>query len=279
MPIPNANVRHQFRQELAERREHDGEARAGEAEADQHAGREMQHARRRGIGHQREPGRVDHAADRKREQRAVAVRDRAGERQCRAPQQVLDRDREREHVAAPAEFLRCHRLRGEAEHRARPESEDRRSGSRTARMTTGVRQGQGSSWLPSCPPFRHRPWSRRLRQRALDALLADRQIDGGGRDAKRHRQPPHDEIGAGLLVQHAAEPHAEEAADLVTEECEAKQHGHVARAEHQHHQAEVGGTVESHRKPMAVPNAMAASGLAGRRMKAAMASERAEIDG
>ena len=39
-------------------------------------------------------------------------------------------------------------------------------------------------------------------------------------------------VGAGALEQHAAEPDAEEAADLVAEEGEAEQHGQPARAEH-----------------------------------------------
>ena len=61
VPAPNAKVRVLLRQQLAESREHDGEARARKAEADQHAGRQVQHSGRGRVGHQRKPGRVDHA--------------------------------------------------------------------------------------------------------------------------------------------------------------------------------------------------------------------------
>ena len=51
-----------FRQELAEGADDEVEGAAGEAEADQHAGAEMQHARRRGIGHDDEPDGVEKGA-------------------------------------------------------------------------------------------------------------------------------------------------------------------------------------------------------------------------
>src|SRR5437660_10469137 len=52
---------------------------------------------------------------------------------------------------------------------------------------------------------------------ARHGLFHDRQVDHGGKHAEQDRQPPDHVIGAGLLEQQSTEPHAEEAADLVTE--------------------------------------------------------------
>src|SRR5215510_8159691 len=65
--------------------------------------------------------------------------------------------------------------------------------------------------------------SRGSRDRPLHRLLYDRQIDQRRSHAEEHRQPPHDVVGSGALEQEPAEPHAEEAADLVTEEGKAEQ--------------------------------------------------------
>ena len=51
---------------------------------------------------------------------AEPVGDRAGKRLAHSPQQILDRQRETEHVAAPGKFA-AHRLHEKAEGRARPE--------------------------------------------------------------------------------------------------------------------------------------------------------------
>src|SRR5688572_21487301 len=78
---------------------------------------------------------------------------------------------------------------------------------------------------------------RRLqRGRAMDRLLLDRQVDQRRGEAEQDGEPPDHAVIAVDLVEQAAEPHAEEAADLVREEREAVEHGHVAGAEHQHHQ-------------------------------------------
>src|SRR5512132_3190454 len=64
-------------------------------------------------------------------------------------------------------------------------------------------------------PRRRQPPAEGLRFLALDRALLDRQVDRGGGDAERDREPPHEVVAAIGLVQHAAEVDAEEAADLV----------------------------------------------------------------
>ena len=54
------------------------------------------------IGHQREAERVEQRPDAQHARGAEAVGDRTRKRLANAPQQVLQREREREHVAAPA---------------------------------------------------------------------------------------------------------------------------------------------------------------------------------
>src|ERR1700674_3163868 len=71
------------------------------------------------------------------------------------------------------------------------------------------------------------------RHRPLD----DGQVDERRQEAERHRQPPYQIVGAGALEHDAAEPDADEAADLVAEEGEAEQHGEPTRAEHYRDQA------------------------------------------
>src|SRR4051794_30117336 len=84
----------------------------------------MEHARRRRIRHQDEPGRIKQRPADQCAQRAEAVRDRAGEWLADAVEQVLDRDCESEHIAPPAELL-THWLKEESERRTGTEREDR----------------------------------------------------------------------------------------------------------------------------------------------------------
>ncbi len=113
-----------FRQQLAEGADHRGYRAARQAEADQQAGRKIEHARRRRRGREVEPERVHGDAGAQHARRAKLVSNGAGERLSEAPQQVLDRDREREHVSAPTVRLR-QRREEEAERRARTERQDR----------------------------------------------------------------------------------------------------------------------------------------------------------
>src|SRR3546814_18493446 len=66
---------------------------------------------------------------------------------------------------------------------------------------------------------------------AGDRLLADRPVHHGGQHAEHDAAPPHDVVGAGEVEEIAAEPDAEERADLVAEEHVAEQHGHVTGAD------------------------------------------------
>ncbi len=64
------------RHQLAEGADHDGEGRAGKAEADHHAGGEMEHAGRARVGHAGETERIEDRADAQHPDRTVAIRDR-----------------------------------------------------------------------------------------------------------------------------------------------------------------------------------------------------------
>src|SRR3546814_15016447 len=66
---------------------------------------------------------------------------------------------------------------------------------------------------------------------------SDRPVHHGGQHAEHDAAPPHDVVGAGEVEEIAAEPDAEERADLVAEEHDAEQHGHVTGAEELCHQA------------------------------------------
>jgi hypothetical protein len=63
------------------------------------------------------------------------------------------------------------------------------------------------------------------RRQSRHRLLDDRQIDHRRQKAEQDREPPDRVVGAGALEQHAAQPHAEEAANLMAEEGKAEQHG------------------------------------------------------
>ena len=112
-----------LRHQLAEGADHHGERATGKAETDQHAGRQVQFQRRAGVGHPDDAGDVEQQPADQHPDRAEAVGERARERLAGAPQQHLDRQRQREHVAAPA-VGGAHRPEEEAERRARPEGDE-----------------------------------------------------------------------------------------------------------------------------------------------------------
>ena len=56
-------------------------------------------------------------------------------------------------------------------------------------------------------------------------------MENGGQQSERHRRQPDRGVGAGQVVAQAAQPGAEEGADLVAEHDEAEQGRHIARAE------------------------------------------------
>ena len=112
------------RHQLAECADHDRKGGAGEPEADHRAGREMEHSRRIRVGHGRQAERVEHRSDAENWRRSIAVRQRAGHRLGRAPEQHLDRERERKHVAPPTVRAR-HRGEKEAQARTCAETDER----------------------------------------------------------------------------------------------------------------------------------------------------------
>src|SRR6185295_11108841 len=64
------------------------------------------------------------------------------------------------------------------------------------------------------------------------ALLANRPVHEGGKQAKRDAHPPDQIIGTIEIVEFSAEPNAEERSDLMAEEHEAVERRNLAGAEH-----------------------------------------------
>ena len=73
----------------------------------------LERQRRRGVAHHQQARGIEQRADEHHTQDAEAIGDRAGKGLAEPPQQILHRQREAEHVAAPGEFA-AHRLDEEA---------------------------------------------------------------------------------------------------------------------------------------------------------------------
>ena len=126
------------RHQLAEGADHDGEGRARESEADDQAGGQMEHRRRIGVGHRRQAEGIEDGAHAQHRHGAVPIGHRARKRLGRPPQQHLNREREREHVAPPAEGARHRREeKCQPERGPKPSTPIRQP---HTRMTAGVRQ-------------------------------------------------------------------------------------------------------------------------------------------
>src|SRR5437763_3062066 len=78
--------------------------------------------------------------------------------------------------------------------------------------------------------------SGRLRNRAWHRRLDDRQVDQCREYAEQHGKPPDRPVRSEALEHDTAQPHAEEAADLMADEGKSVQRRKPARAEHQGHQ-------------------------------------------
>ena len=109
-----------FWQDFAESRQHHVERATRQTEADQPACRHRQTGRRIGIGHHHLPQPVKQSPDTQHPCGAETVGHRPCEGLADAPEQVLDRHREGEHLAAPAMAGR-HRDLEQADRRPRPE--------------------------------------------------------------------------------------------------------------------------------------------------------------
>ena len=171
---PGAPVR---RHHAAEGREHDGEGRAGDAEADEEPEGESERRRRAGKGDEKDAHGVDHGARRQHPGGAVSVGQRAGEGLRHAPHQVLDGDGEREHLAAPFERSR-HRIEPQPEAGTHPEIEEgnQAAGENDQRRRTPVFESLSHDPLPdhrrffSCPLADGRPPSRTI-QRSSNGMI------------------------------------------------------------------------------------------------------------
>src|SRR5215471_17008499 len=101
----------------------------------------------------------------------------------------------------------------------------------------------GECWVPAFAGTTHEVVSvascRRLHE-AFDRLFDDGKVDQRGQHSEQDREPPHCVVGAGVLIGEAAEPDAQEAADLMAEEREPCQHCEPPRAEHRGNQP-IGG--------------------------------------
>ena len=148
-------------------------------------------------------------------------------------------------TSRPQAELLAHRLEEEAEGRARAEGADR---DQAAAHQDDDGRAPARGWLlvePAVPVvIRALPLMAPAAAYYAAAgcgpqhgLLLDRQIDHRGQYAEHNREPPHNVVGAGALVQQAAHPGAEEAADLVAEEGKAVERREPARAEHQRDEA------------------------------------------
>jgi len=70
------------------------------------------------------------------------------------------------------------------------------------------------------------------RESALHRTLVDGQVDDGGDHRQADGDDPDNAVGARVIEDVAAEPAAEESADLVKQEDEAREHGEMLDAEH-----------------------------------------------
>src|SRR6266581_9685082 len=98
-------------------------------------------------------------------------------------------------------------------------------------LTLWLAENQFARRLP------HNASSRNRLPRPLHRPLVDRQVDHD----RDHGQPdcdqPHQLVGASAVEDVAAEPTAEEAAELVEEEDETRQHGEMLHAENSRNHA------------------------------------------
>ena len=122
-----------------DRRQDHAEPGPAQAQTDQDFGAEIQLGRAAGGRHQVDTDDVEQAAADDGARRAPLVRDRADERLRQSPEQVLDRHREREHFAAPAE-IEAHRLQEQAEARADAERQQHDERAARDRAHGGARQ-------------------------------------------------------------------------------------------------------------------------------------------
>ena len=118
------------RRRAADDGEHDPEGGAGDAHADEDAGAHMLRERRRADDRKRHAREVEDQSQPQRSAVAIAVSNHAEKRLRRAPDQILDRQRQREDLDIAAEELVRHRRHRAAEHGSHAEGDrqNRRAG-------------------------------------------------------------------------------------------------------------------------------------------------------
>ena len=176
------------RQQLREGAQHDIERTSGESEADHHAAGDVHQDRIARHGHEREAGHVKQRSADEHARRAETVGDGAGEGLADSPEQLLQREGQREDAASPAELVRD-RLQEKAEHRSRPEAKerDRCAGQRDQkRRAPGGRGGKGRCAHGAENPEVCATVSRSDRRRRQQILmdLSSRRMDRGESDER-----------------------------------------------------------------------------------------------
>ena len=144
VPAPSARPRHSGGSSFAERRQHQVERTARQSKADQHAGAEIERAA--ASRHNASTTGRRHRAARRRRSPARCRNGRRSRRRsaAQAPQQVLDREREAEDIAAPGKFA-AHRLHEKAEGSNAARSSTCAIRQPHTTITSGVRQVAASA--------------------------------------------------------------------------------------------------------------------------------------
>src|SRR5262245_50648441 len=108
--------------------------------------------------------------------------------------------------------------------------------------------------------------SSRRRCQSRHRPLDNRQIDRRREQAEQDREPPDRVVGSGALEQHAARQQAKKPHNLMPEEGKPNSLGAPPVPNKTENKADVGGTVDSHSRPMTAPKTRVATVLGGSRM-------------
>ena len=100
-------------------------------------------------------------------------------------------------------------------------------------------------------------------------------MDDRGEDAERDAKPPDRIVAAELIVEIAAEPDTEERADLMRQETTPPSMPRWRVPNMTATSELVGGTVDSHSRPITMAKTTALVGVCGKSRKAVTATERA----
>src|SRR5215472_9628686 len=116
--------------------------------------------------------------------------------------------------------------------------------------------------------------SGRHRGHTRDWLLHDRHIDHGGEHAEQDRQPPHRIVGAGAVEHEAAQPTPRKPPTWWLKKAKPASVASQRVPNIKAMMPLVGGTVESHIKPIVAPKIRQLTGVTGNEMNATIATAR-----